>query len=119
MVSDIHLGKLKGHSRPLVDTKFIGNSPFNMTVDQENEIRIWDIRSFSCLQVIRSKVQTAVQGLLCIEGNIMWVYGKRFIQFDTYSIDEDGNGGAYSGEIASNANRGGGQKKTDNYPLFA
>lgn len=53
MVSDIHLGKLKGHARPLIDTKFIGRTPFNATIDQTGEIRIWDIKSLSCIQVLK------------------------------------------------------------------
>lgn len=36
IISDILLGKLKGHSRPILDTKFIGKSPFNLTMDESN-----------------------------------------------------------------------------------
>ena len=49
MVSDVHMGKLKGHTRPLIDTKFIGKTPFNATIDETGEIRIWDIKSLSCI----------------------------------------------------------------------
>ena len=44
LISDILIGKLKGHTKPLLDTKFIGKTPFNVTIDEKNNIRIWDIR---------------------------------------------------------------------------
>lgn len=53
MVADVHLGKLKGHSRPLIDTKFIGKTPFNATIDETGEIRIWDVKSLSCIQLLK------------------------------------------------------------------
>jgi WD40 repeat protein len=79
MVSNIHLGKLRGHSRPLIATKFLGKSAFNITIDEKNEIRIWDVRSCTCHQTINAKLHTTIQGLLCFDNNIFWVYGKRFI----------------------------------------
>ncbi len=56
LISDILIGKLKGHSKPLLDTKFIGKTPFNVTIDEKNNIRIWDIRTLVCLQLIKGKV---------------------------------------------------------------
>ena len=58
LISDILIGKLKGHSKPLLDTKFIGKTPYNVTIDESNSIRIWDIRTLVCLQIIRAKMQT-------------------------------------------------------------
>lgn len=49
IVSDNLLGKLKGHTKSIIDTKFIGKTPFNATIDEGNVIRIWDIKSFSCM----------------------------------------------------------------------
>ena len=49
VVSEVLLGQLKGHSRPLIDTKFIGKSLFNVTADETNEIRIWNVKSCSCI----------------------------------------------------------------------
>jgi WD40 repeat protein len=87
VVSDILIGKFKGHARPIVDTKFIGGSPFNMTIDESNEIRIWDIKSQTCRQFVKPSLYTRVQGILTLNNNIVWIFGKRFIQFDTFSID--------------------------------
>lgn len=49
LISDILIGKLKGHSKPIIDTKFIGKTPFNVTIDEKNNCRIWDIRTMVCL----------------------------------------------------------------------
>src|SRR5690606_27576184 len=56
LISDILIGKLKGHTKPLLDIKFIGKTPFNVTIDEKNNIRIWDIRTLVCLQLIKGKV---------------------------------------------------------------
>lgn len=55
IISDILIGRLKGHAKPLVDTKFVGRSPFNITLDNENILRMWDIRTLTCLQLINIK----------------------------------------------------------------
>ena len=60
IVGDILIGKLKGHSRPIIDTKFIGTSPFNVTIDENKEIRIWDIKSASCLQFVKPSIYTRI-----------------------------------------------------------
>jgi WD40 repeat protein len=44
LVDEVLLGRLKGHTRPILATKFIGTTPFNVTLDEDNNIRIWDIR---------------------------------------------------------------------------
>lgn len=49
VVSDNFLGKLKGHTKPVVEGAFIGRSPFLATVDESNTVRIWDIKSLACL----------------------------------------------------------------------
>ncbi len=60
VVGDILIGKLKGHTRPVIDTKFIGSSPFNVSIDESRELRIWDIKSSSCLQVVKANLYTKV-----------------------------------------------------------
>lgn len=37
-----------------------------------------------------SKFKTRVQGLLCPDINTIWIYGKKFVQFDTLTIAESG-----------------------------
>lgn len=60
VVGDILIGKLKGHTRPIIDSKFIGISPFIVSIDEIIEVRIWDIKSFSCMQVVKAKLYTKV-----------------------------------------------------------
>ena len=49
LISDILIGKFKGHTKPLLDIKFRGRTPFNVTLDEKNNIRVWDIRTLNCL----------------------------------------------------------------------
>ena len=70
VVGDILIGKLKGHSRPIIDTKFISTSPFNVTIDESREIRIWDIKSSSCLEVVKSRIYTTPKGILSLSNNL-------------------------------------------------
>lgn len=56
LISDILIGKLKGHTKPILDSKFISITPFNVTIDEKNNIRVWDIRTLVCLQLIKGKV---------------------------------------------------------------
>jgi hypothetical protein len=34
-------------------------------------------------------IYTKVRGLFTLGNHILWIFGKKFIQFDTFSIDED------------------------------
>lgn len=51
------LGKLKGHNHPLVSVGNLPGKPFVITVDQENTIMIWDVRSLNRVQTITLKQQ--------------------------------------------------------------
>ena len=90
LISDVLIGRLNGHIKPLVDSKFIGKTPFNMTVDVGNSIRIWDIRTLTCMQLINGKNLNEVFGLLPIDNQTVWTYGRRFVQYDTISVNDSG-----------------------------
>lgn len=47
-MSDILLGRLRGHVRPILDVKYVGNTPYAATVDETNNLRVWDIRILTC-----------------------------------------------------------------------
>jgi WD40 repeat protein len=79
LVDEVLLGRLKGHRRPILDTKFIGSTPFNATLDEENNIRVWDIRLYNCIQIIRGQASTLAIGILPVDNNCFMLYGKRFI----------------------------------------
>lgn len=46
------LGKLKGHNHPLVSVENLPDKPFVITVDQQNTIFIWDVRSLTPIQTV-------------------------------------------------------------------
>ena len=43
LVSDIHIGKLKGHEKAIVDGQYLNRAPFFVTIDELNSLRFWDI----------------------------------------------------------------------------
>ena len=58
-------GKLEGHFVPLIDCKFINNTPMCASVDEEGNIRIWDVSLKICLQSIpNTKRNFLVNGML-------------------------------------------------------
>jgi FOG: WD40 repeat len=50
-----YIGKLEGHSNTIVACKFIPSSPNCVSVDDKGNIRIWDIRTLSTIQLIASE----------------------------------------------------------------
>jgi WD40 repeat protein len=51
-LNDAHKGKLEGHYSPVITCKFLSGSPMCVSVDEEGNIRVWDIRYLLCLQLI-------------------------------------------------------------------
>jgi hypothetical protein len=52
------------------------------------------------IQVIPNQVQVASEGLVVLSNNIFWAFGRRFMQYDTFQLEDD-DGGA-----GGNANEG-------------
>lgn len=50
MKSDMHQGRLVGHKKPINDGQFVNNAPFFVTMDDNNMICIWDIKTLTCIQ---------------------------------------------------------------------
>jgi WD40 repeat protein len=50
-----YIGKLEGHNNIIVACKFIKNSPNCVSIDDKSNIRIWDIRILSPIQVISAE----------------------------------------------------------------
>ena len=55
MVSDIHIGRLKGHKKAITDGQYLNRAPFFVTVDETNLISFWDIFTLVCIQQISSQ----------------------------------------------------------------
>ena len=93
-----HVGKLEGHNAPVVSCKFVQNSPYCSSIDDKLNIRVWDIRNLSTIQIIsqdkyihnlyyRSKFQ--VSGMMTFGTEKRFaMYGRRMIFFDTKVEDK-------------------------------
>ena len=87
-----YLGKLEGHSSTVVDSQFIDQTPFLVSMDIKENVRIWDIRTMDCLQIITRNSSSASQP----EGLILFpylkhkfcIYGKNIITY-TNEIDAE------------------------------
>ena len=85
-------GKLEGHFLPLIDCKFINNSPICISIDEEGNTRIWDALLKICLQSIPNiKKNIVVNGLLIMHKiNKFIIYGNNITFFESkYKEDQD------------------------------
>lgn len=55
-MSDVHIGKLKGHKVSIVDGNYMAKAPFFVTVDIQNNVIFWDIKTMSIMQQFRSNM---------------------------------------------------------------
>ena len=78
-------GKLEGHFVPLIDCKYINNSPMCASVDEEGNIRIWDTLLKICLQSIpNTKKNISVNGLIIMHKiNKFVVFGNNMSFFES------------------------------------
>lgn len=66
-LSKSFVGRLEGHSGIVVDCKTVGNTPYCVSVDDKFNIRVWDLRSFLTIQMIRSQVNSKINFITCLE----------------------------------------------------
>lgn len=66
LVSDVHIGKLKGHKVSIVDGDYLDKAPFFVTIDIENIVLFWDIKTLACVQQINLHLKRQVLGLLVL-----------------------------------------------------
>ena len=61
-----HLGKLEGHNSTVIDAQFSDQTPFLISLDLKENVRVWDIRTMDCLQIItrNSTSSSSPEGLL-------------------------------------------------------
>ena len=104
-LEDAFKGKLEGHYAPVISCKFLSNSYMAVSVDEEANVRIWDTKVKSCLQLIVSpKKNFKVTNLLSLaKYNKFMVYGNKVIYYDANYKEEEN-------EQKSNAN-------DDNFPI--
>jgi WD40 repeat protein len=81
------IGKLEGHSSLIVMCKFIAASPNCISVDDRTNIRIWDIRTMSTVQVLASEQASVVTGLCVITRSDKFVItGKRLTYYKNGAV---------------------------------
>ena len=89
-LDDAYKGKLEGHFVPVINCKFICGSPICVSVDEEGNVRIWEIQLRTCLQSIpMSKKNFSVNGLqLMGKINKFIVYGTNILFYDAKYKDQ-------------------------------
>jgi len=91
-IEQAYVGILKGHNNAVVSAKFIRKLPYVISVDEGTTVRIWDIRSLVCLQVISNeKKKFNCNGLCTIDEQRFLIYGRKMVLFDTKSNQGEGS----------------------------
>jgi WD40 repeat protein len=83
-LSQCYTGKLEGHNCPVVACKFFEGRPVCVSVDEKGNIRIWDVRFFSCLQILthdRGKVEVCRLVTLTKHDKFI-IAGRRLLWFE-------------------------------------
>ena len=90
-IDDAFKGKLEGHNAPVISCKFLSNSYMAVSVDEEANVRIWDTKIKSCLQLIVSpKKNFKVSNILCMSKyNKFFVFGNKIIYYDANYKEEE------------------------------
>jgi WD40 repeat protein len=80
-----YVGCLEGHNTAVMSAKFIAQSPLLISIDEKLSIRVWDIRTLACVQVITQNRKRFGCNGLCVAGaqHKFAIYGRRMILFDT------------------------------------
>lgn len=83
-LDEAHYGTLEGHCSPVITCKFISGSPMCISCDEEGNVRIWDTRSKTTLQLIsQEKKNFKINKLLCLHKlNKIILYGNKIIFLD-------------------------------------
>ncbi|EAR91938.2 WD domain, G-beta repeat protein (macronuclear) [Tetrahymena thermophila SB210] len=86
------IARLEGHSSLVVQCKFIPQSPNVISIDDKCNIRIWDIRSMSTIQVIAAEGGYSLITDVCfITGKYdrFLLAGKRIIYFENAEVQKN------------------------------
>jgi len=82
-----YVGSLEGHNSSVISAKFIPGAPLAVSIDEKLTIRIWDLKSMSCLQVIsQEKNRFECGGLIIIPASRRFgMFGRRLILYEKVS----------------------------------
>lgn len=92
-LSKCYAGKLEGHNCPVVACKFFKGRPACISVDEKGNVRVWDIRYRTCLQIIpHERGKTEVSKLVTLNKYDKFIVaGRRLVWFDMH--EDSGNKG--------------------------
>eukprot|EP00743_Colponemidia_sp_Colp-15_P009230 GILK01010078.1.p1 GENE.GILK01010078.1~~GILK01010078.1.p1 ORF type:complete len:1529 (+),score=350.86 GILK01010078.1:164-4750(+) len=72
------LGKLIGHAHPVVAGKVLDGQPVAATIDDKCNIRIWDLRSYVCVQIVNDeRLASDVNQMISLPSHSLFVVGGR------------------------------------------
>ena len=113
-----YIGRLEGHNSTVVDAQFNDQTPFLISLDVKENVRIWDIRTQDCLQIItrNSSSVTPPEYLVLFpyHRHKFCISGKKLVTY-TNEIDaeEDNEGKKTISKEAKNAKAMSKKKKED------
>ena len=84
-LEDAYKGKLEGSFSSIVSCQFINNTYMAISVDEEGNIRIWNIKTKICVQLIPQIMKKCkINNLLIIpKYNKFIIYGNRIIYYES------------------------------------
>ena len=108
-LDDAFKGKLEGHTAPVVALKVLADSYMCVSVDEEANVKIWDLKNRLCLQtILYEKKNIKIQGLCYIKKyNRFCIYGNKMIFYDQ----------KYNEIINNNNNKNNNDEENTNYPI--
>jgi WD40 repeat protein len=83
------LGKLKGHTAPVVSMINLPELPFIVTLDDHMIVNIWDVRNLFKVQTLSANngvIDTWSVGLVAVNKSMFWTYRNSFESFDSQKI---------------------------------
>ena len=104
-LEDAYKGKLEGSFCPIISCQFISNSYIAISVDEEGNIRLWNVKTKICIQLIPQLTRKCkINNLLIIPRyNKFIIYGNRIIYYESQYKDSNNKEDNY--------------REEDNYPF--
>lgn len=84
-ITQAYVGNLEGHNTVVKSAKFIQRTPYAVSVDEKLNIRVWDIRSLTCIQILAQDKKKLECNGLCMFGlqKKFALFGRRLLLFDS------------------------------------
>lgn len=68
------IGLLVGHLSNIAAIEVVDNSPAVISVDDVPVVKVWDVRTFKCIQTVDFKIGTTILNLVAIPENFKFAY---------------------------------------------